>query len=98
MRVQSHLQQLLPGVAFCHAHRVLHRGLKPQNLLANAAGEAKLAGFGLARAYGTPTRAYTHEVVALWHRAPEILLGARQYACAVDVWSIGCIFAEMVTR
>lgn len=58
----------------------------------------KLADFGLARAFGIPIRTYTHEVVTLWYRAPEILLGARQYACAVDVWSIGCIFAEMAMR
>jgi len=96
--VKSYLQQLLLGVAFCHAHRVLHRDLKPQNLLLNSNGEIKLADFGLARAFGIPIRTYTHEVVTLWYRAPEILLGARQYACAVDVWSIGCIFAEMVTR
>jgi len=97
-RVQSYLNQLLLGVAFCHAHRVLHRDLKPQNLLINSAGQIKLADFGLARAFGIPIRTYTHEVVTLWYRAPEILLGTRQYACAVDVWSIGCIFAEMITR
>lgn len=96
--VSSYLYQLLAGVAFCHSHRVLHRDLKPQNLLINQSGELKLADFGLARAFGIPVRTYTHEVVTLWYRAPEILLGARQYACAVDVWSIGCIFAEMTTR
>eukprot|EP00039_Didymoeca_costata_P027738 m.19076 g.19076 ORF g.19076 m.19076 type:complete len:294 (-) comp6478_c0_seq2:281-1162(-) len=96
--VKSYLHQLLDGVAFCHAHRVLHRDLKPQNLLINKSGQIKLADFGLARAFGVPVRTYTHEVVTLWYRAPEILLGTRQYACAVDVWSLGCIFAEMMTR
>ena len=61
-------------------------------------GILKLADFGLARAFGVPVRQYTHEVVTLWYRAPEILLGAKQYSTPVDVWSIGCIFAEMITK
>uniref|UniRef100_A0A3P8NLS1 cyclin-dependent kinase n=1 Tax=Astatotilapia calliptera TaxID=8154 RepID=A0A3P8NLS1_ASTCA len=94
--VKSYLFQLLQGLAFCHSHRVLHRDLKPQNLLINAQGEIKLADFGLARAFGVPVRAYTHEVVTLWYRAPEILLGCKYYSTAVDIWSLGCIFAEML--
>uniref|UniRef100_A0A3Q1BFE1 cyclin-dependent kinase n=1 Tax=Amphiprion ocellaris TaxID=80972 RepID=A0A3Q1BFE1_AMPOC len=94
--VKSYLFQLLQGLSFCHSHRVLHRDLKPQNLLINAQGEIKLADFGLARAFGVPVRTYTHEVVTLWYRAPEILLGCKYYSTAVDVWSLGCIFAEMV--
>ncbi|XP_059822064.1 cyclin-dependent kinase 2-like isoform X2 [Hypanus sabinus] len=78
--------------------RVLHRDLKPQNLLINDGGAIKLADFGLARAFGVPVRTYTHEVVTLWYRAPEILMGCKFYSTAVDVWSIGCIFAEMITR
>jgi len=96
--VKSYMHQLIEGVAFCHAHRVLHRDLKPQNLLIDRIGTLKLADFGLARAFGVPVRTYTHEVVTLWYRAPEILLGGRQYSTPLDVWSIGCIFAEMVTR
>ncbi|XP_004432837.2 PREDICTED: cyclin-dependent kinase 3 isoform X3 [Ceratotherium simum simum] len=96
--VKSYLFQLLQGVNFCHSHRVIHRDLKPQNLLINELGAIKLADFGLARAFGVPLRTYTHEVVTLWYRAPEILLGSKFYSTAVDVWSIGCIFAEMVTR
>ncbi|XP_063071662.1 cyclin-dependent kinase 2 [Engraulis encrasicolus] len=96
--VKSYLFQLLQGLAFCHSHRVLHRDLKPQNLLINAQGEIKLADFGLARAFGVPVRTYTHEVVTLWYRAPEILLGCKYYSTAVDIWSLGCIFAEMITR
>ena len=96
--VKSFLSQLLHGIAFCHSHRVLHRDLKPQNLLISNSGRIKLADFGLARAFGVPVRLYTHEVVTLWYRAPEILLGTRYYSTAVDIWSIGCIFAEMITR
>ncbi|KAG8519392.1 Cyclin-dependent kinase 3 [Galemys pyrenaicus] len=96
--VKSYLFQLLQGVNFCHSHRVIHRDLKPQNLLINTLGALKLADFGLARAFGVPLRTYTHEVVTLWYRAPEILLGSKFYSTAVDVWSIGCIFAEMVER
>jgi cyclin-dependent kinase len=69
--------------------------LKPQNLLINREGELKLADFGLARAFGIPVRSYTHEVVTLWYRAPDVLMGSRKYSTPVDVWSIGCIFAEM---
>lgn len=96
MIVKSFLFQLLTGVAYCHHHRVLHRDLKPQNLLINREGELKLADFGLARAFGIPVRSYTHEVVTLWYRAPDVLLGSRKYSTPVDIWSIGCIFAEMV--
>ncbi|KAF9406531.1 hypothetical protein HW555_013137 [Spodoptera exigua] len=95
--VKSYVRQLLEGVAYCHAARVLHRDLKPQNLLVDAEGHIKLADFGLARAFGIPVRAYTHEVVTLWYRAPEILLGAKFYSTAVDVWSLACIFAEMAS-
>lgn len=98
MLIKSYLYQILQGITFCHRRRILHRDLKPQNLLIDRQGTLKLADFGLARAFGVPIRTYTHEVVTLWYRAPEILLGGKQYATAVDIWSIGCIFAEMVMR
>lgn len=93
--IKSSLYQLLRGIEFCHDRRVLHRDLKPQNLLINKAGELKLADFGLARAFGIPVRCYTHEVVTLWYRAPDVLMGSRKYSTSVDLWSVGCIFGEM---
>jgi serine/threonine protein kinase len=97
-RNQEYLHQLIQGVEFCHQRRILHRDLKPQNLLIDEHRNLKLADFGLARAFGIPLRTYTHEVITLWYRAPEILMGSRHYSTAVDMWSIGCIFAEMITK
>jgi len=94
--LQSYLFQLLKAISFCHLRCILHRDLKPQNLLIDREGHIKLADFGLARMIGVPVRTYTHEVVTLWYRAPEILLGTKLYTCSLDIWSLGCIFAEMV--
>ncbi len=87
--LKNFLYQLLLGVAYCHYHRVLHRDLKPPNLLINREGQLKLADFGLARAFGIPVRSYTHEVVTLWYRAPDVLMGSRRYSTPVDIWSVG---------
>ena len=92
------MYQLLNGIEKCHRHKVLHRDLKPQNLLINREGLLKLADFGLARAFGIPVKNFTHEVVTLWYRAPDILLGSKNYTTSVDIWSVGCIFAEIVNR
>ncbi|KAG0367883.1 Cyclin-dependent kinase catalytic subunit [Gamsiella multidivaricata] len=97
-QVKDFLYQLLRGVEFCHSRRILHRDLKPQNLLIDEHRTLKLADFGLARAFGIPLRTYTHEVVTLWYRAPEILMGSRHYSTAVDMWSVGCIFVETITK
>ena len=97
MTIKSFLKQLLDGIHHCHKNKVLHRDLKPQNLLVNKDEVLKLADFGLARAFGIPVKNYTHEVVTLWYRAPDILMGSKDYSTQVDMWSVGCIFAEMVT-
>ena len=93
--IKSFMQQLLRGIAFCHDNRVLHRDLKPQNLLINTKGQLKLADFGLARAFGIPVNTFSNEVVTLWYRAPDVLLGSRTYNTSIDIWSAGCIMAEM---
>lgn len=96
--IRKFMLQMCEGIKYCHSRRILHRDLKPQNLLIDRHGNLKICDFGLARAFGVPLRTYTHEVVTLWYRAPEILLGGRQYSTGVDMWSIGCIFAEMCMR
>jgi len=97
--LKSYMFQMLSAVMFCHVHRIIHRDLKPQNLLISRDGTTiKLADFGLARAFQIPLHTYTHEVVTLWYRAPEILLGAKHYCPAVDLWSLGAIFAEMASK
>lgn len=95
---KNYLWQLLKAISFCHSRRILHRDLKLQNLLVNKKGDIKLADFGLARTMTIPLRVYTKEVVTLWYRAPEILLGSEIYGPPVDIWSLGCIFYEMLTK
>lgn len=95
--VRLFLFQLLRGLAYCHKRRVLHRDVKPQNLLISEIGELKLADFGLARAKSVPSHTYSHEVVTLWYRPPDVLLGSTEYSTPLDMWGVGCIFVEMIT-
>lgn len=93
-----YLKQMLDGILYCHSNRVIHRDLKPQNLLIDSNGNLKIADFGLARSFTVPLPSLTHEVVTLWYRPPEIIMGQKIYTPSIDIWSIGCIFAEMITR
>ncbi|XP_023160305.2 cyclin-dependent kinase 1-like [Drosophila hydei] len=96
--LSSYLFQVTSAILYCHRRRVMHRDLTPQNLLIDQFGRVKVADFGLGCYFQVPMRTLTHEVVTLWYRAPEILMGCPRYACPVDIWSIGCIFFEMATR
>ncbi|CDO98389.1 unnamed protein product [Coffea canephora] len=96
--IKSYLQMTLKGLAFCHKKWVLHRDMKPNNLLIGPRGQLKLADFGLARIFGSPDRRFTHQVFARWYRAPELLFGAKQYGPSVDIWAAACIFAELLLR
>ncbi|XP_058093921.1 cyclin-dependent kinase G-2-like isoform X2 [Magnolia sinica] len=96
--VKCIMLQLLEGVKYLHDNWVLHRDLKTSNLLMNNRGELKICDFGLARQYGSPLKPYTPLVVTLWYRAPELLLGAKEYSTAIDMWSLGCIMAELLAK
>ncbi|XP_040913828.1 cyclin-dependent kinase 11B isoform X2 [Toxotes jaculatrix] len=96
--VKTLMIQLLRGVRHLHDNWILHRDLKTSNLLLSHKGILKIGDFGLAREYGSPLKPYTPVVVTLWYRSPELLLGAKEYSIAVDMWSVGCIFGELLTQ
>ena len=95
---KSIIYQILQGLAFCHHHQILHRDIKPQNILINKDRTVKLADFGLARLTTYTDRQLTSEVVTLWYRAPEVLLGSHLYTGAIDIWSTAAIFGELLRR
>jgi len=94
--VKCLMVQLLRAIHHLHDNWILHRDLKSSNLLLSHNGILKVGDFGLAREYGSPLKAYTSIVVTLWYRAPELLLGIKNYSTHVDVWSIGCILGELL--
>ncbi|XP_047509828.1 cyclin-dependent kinase 11B isoform X2 [Pieris napi] len=95
--VKCLMTQLLRAVHHLHDNWILHRDLKTSNLLLSHKGILKVGDFGLAREYGSPLRQYTPIVVTLWYRAPELLLCCKEYSTPIDMWSVGCIFAEFIT-
>ena len=97
--VRSFLEQILRGLTYCHSRGVMHRNLQPKCVLIDRrTGTLKITGFDLARSFQVPIRVYSHEVVCLWYRPPEILLGERHYTTAVDMWSVGVILSEMLNN
>ena len=99
-QIKCIMHQILVGMAYLHKQHVIHRDIKGANILISQQGVVKLADFGLARIFypGNEKVHYTNKVVTLWYRAPELLLGSRNYTEAVDMWSVGCVFAEMILQ
>ncbi|GBF90178.1 cyclin-dependent kinase [Raphidocelis subcapitata] len=96
--IKAYMQLLLRALAHCHACWVVHRDIKPNNMLVDGNGGFKLADFGLARIYGSPDGRLTNQVFARWYRPPELLFGSTCYGPSIDIWAAGCVFAELLLR
>mmetsp|Transcript_19693 Transcript_19693/g.28545 ORF Transcript_19693/g.28545 Transcript_19693/m.28545 type:complete len:450 (-) Transcript_19693:603-1952(-) len=96
--VKSWSQQLLNGVHYMHTNKVIHRDLKASNILVNKRGELKIADWGLARSWNSEMKRLTNRVITLWYRPTELLLGCVEYTPKIDMWSVGCIIAELFRR
>jgi len=92
------MKQILTGLVEIHKFNVIHRDLKPANILINNQGLLKIADFGMSRFISSPGRKMTKNLVTECYRPPEIFFGAKYYSFAVDIWSVGCIFAEFYLR
>ncbi|KAK1131925.1 hypothetical protein K0M31_016069 [Melipona bicolor] len=99
VQIKIYTKMILEGIAYIHRKNILHRDLKPANLLINEKGILKIADFGLGRLlWKNITKPYSHQIATRWYRAPELLYGARYYTSAIDMWSIGCIFGELLNK
>lgn len=97
LQIKCYMQQLLRGLEHCHSRGVLHRDIKGSNLLIDNNGNLKIGDFGLSIVCDPDKKQpLTSRVVTLWYRAPELLLGATDYGAAIDMWSVGCILAELL--
>merc|ERR1712238_352264 len=96
--IKSWSMQLLQGVHYMHVNKIIHRDLKAANILIGRNGELKIADWGLARTWNEKMEKLTNPVITLWYRPPELLLGCKKYSLKIDMWSVGCIIAEMFRR
>jgi len=96
--IKSWTYQLLEGTHYIHINKIIHRDLKSSNILVNRRGELKIADWGLARSWNSEINRLTNRVITLWYRPPELLMGCVKYCSKIDMWSVGCIIAEMFRR
>lgn len=97
---KNYMHQLISGISYCHVMGCLHRDIKPQNILVKNSQILKIADFGLARLFNfmSDSRDITKEMITLWYRPPEVLLGSSTYSFSSDIWSIGLVLIEMITK